>query len=32
MDDFLVQTGNQVNRKVEVSYLYFGIKEQEKTS
>ena len=30
MDDFLVQTGNQVNRKVEVSYLYFGIKEQEK--
>ena len=30
IDDFLVQTGNQVNRKVEVSYLYFGIKEQEK--
>ena len=30
MDDFLAQTGNQVNRKVEVSYLYFGIKEQEK--
>ena len=30
MDDFLVQTGNQVNRKVEVSYLYFGIKGQEK--
>ena len=30
MDDFLVQTGNQVNRKVEASYLYFGIKEQEK--
>ena len=31
MDDFLVQTGNQVNRKVEASYLYFGIKEQEKS-
>ena len=30
IDDFLVQTGNQVNRKVEVNYLYFGIKEQEK--
>ena len=30
MDDFLAQTGNQVNRKVEASYLYFGIKEQEK--
>ena len=30
MDDFLVQTGNQVNRKVEASYLYLGIKEQEK--
>ena len=30
IDDFLVQTGNQVNRKVEASYLYFGIKEQEK--
>lgn len=29
MDDFLVQTGNQVNRKTEVTYLYFGIKEQE---
>jgi len=29
IDDFLVQTGNQVNRKVEASYLYFGIKEQE---
>ena len=30
IDDFLVQTGNQVNRKVEASYLYFGIKAQEK--
>ncbi len=30
MDDFLSQSGNQVNRKTEVSYLYFGIKEQEK--
>ena len=30
MDDFLSQSGNQVNRKTEVTYLYFGIKEQEK--
>ena len=30
MSDFLAQSGNQVNRKVEVNYLYFGIKEQEK--
>ena len=30
MDDFLAQSGNQVNKKVEVSYFYFGIKEQEK--
>ncbi len=30
MDDFLAQSGNQVNRKTEVTYLYFGIKEQEK--
>ena len=29
MDDFLSQSGNQVNRKTEVTYLYFGIKEQE---
>lgn len=30
MDDFLAQSGNQVNEKAEVTYLYFGIKEQEK--
>ena len=30
MDDFLSQSGNQVNRKTEVTYIYFGIKEQEK--
>ncbi len=30
MDDFLSQSGNQVNRKTEVTYLFFGIKEQEK--
>lgn len=30
MDDFLEQSGNQVNEKAEVTYLYFGIKEQEK--
>ena len=30
IDDFLSQSGNQVNRKTEVTYLYFGIKEQEK--
>ena len=30
MDDFLAQSGNQVNEKAEVIYLYFGIKEQEK--
>ena len=29
MDDFLAQSGNQVNEKAEVTYLYFGIKEQE---
>lgn len=32
MDDFLAQSGNQVNEKAEVTYLYFGIKEQEKIS
>ena len=30
MDDFLSQSGNQVNRKTEVTYIYFGIKKQEK--
>ena len=30
MGDFLAQSGNQVNEKTEVTYLYFGIKEQEK--
>ena len=30
MDDFLSQSGNQVNRKTEVTYIYFGIKEHEK--
>ena len=30
MSDFLAQSGNQVNEKTEVTYLYFGIKEQEK--
>ena len=30
MDDFLSQSGNQVNKKTEATYLYFGIKEQEK--
>lgn len=30
MGDFLAQSGNQVNEKAEVTYLYFGIKEQEK--
>ena len=30
MGDFLTQSGNQVNEKAEVTYLYFGIKEQEK--
>ena len=29
MSDFLAQSGNQVNRKVDVSYLFFGIKNQE---
>lgn len=29
MDDFLIKTGEQVNEEVAVSYLFFGIKNQE---
>ncbi len=29
MDDFLIKTGEQANEKVAVSYLLFGIKNQE---
>ena len=29
MDDFLIKTGEQANEEVAVSYLLFGIKNQE---
>ncbi len=29
MDDFLIKTGEQANEEVAVSYLFFGIKNQE---